>query len=155
MKPKKFKNPYEGCNLMYDALRSEKYTPSPVAEVRVTVTPKYTKFQSDIFLVFNQQRIVKTLGAATYADWLSAFNTKKSPVDTSKYTDEQLMSFIKSRHIQSPSELMAWSQYLEDNAHDVIEEYNSFVEERKRQAEEALKKVQDQQKNTPPAPVSE
>ena len=29
-----------------------------------------------------------------------------------KMTDEQLCSFVKSRFIQTPSELMAWSQYL-------------------------------------------
>lgn len=33
-----------------------------------------------------------------------------------KMSDEQLMSFIKSRYIQTPSELMAYYNYLESEA---------------------------------------
>jgi hypothetical protein len=38
----------------------------------------------------------------------------------SKLTDDQLCSFVKSRFIQSPSELMAWSQYLMNSQDEMI-----------------------------------
>lgn len=37
-----------------------------------------------------------------------------------KLGDEQLISFVKSRFIQSPSELMSWSQYLMSSSDEVI-----------------------------------
>ena len=38
----------------------------------------------------------------------------------SKLSDEQLCSFVKSRFIQSPSELMSWSQYLMSSQDEMI-----------------------------------
>jgi len=37
-----------------------------------------------------------------------------------KLGDEQLISFVKSRFIQSPSELMSWSQYLMSSSDEVV-----------------------------------
>ena len=38
----------------------------------------------------------------------------------SKLGDEQLISFVKSRYIQSPSELMSWSQYLMSSSDEAV-----------------------------------
>ena len=46
-----------------------------------------------------------------YFDNLSISEPKMSDL-RKKMTDDQLCSFVKSRFIQTPSELMAWSQYL-------------------------------------------
>ena len=58
-----------------------------------------------------------------------------------KMSDKQLMSYIKSRHIQQPSELRAWYNYLSTQYDLQLDAYN-----------EAQKDAADAA--TPPAPVS-
>ena len=69
----------------------------------------------DIYMLFNQKRLLASgVGVDTLKAWLDTL----APVNDSlsqlrkKCTDEQLMAFCKSRYIQSPSELLAWSEYL-------------------------------------------
>lgn len=69
-------------------------------------------YRTDIYMLFNQQRLDRmTLSQLT--DYLDN-QTPTSGMSQlrSKMKDEQLHQFIKSRYIQSPSELMAWSEYL-------------------------------------------
>lgn len=68
---------------------------------------------SDIYMLFNQQRLDRMSKdrLLAYFENLSVNEPKMCEL-RSKLTDDQLCSFVKSRFIQSPSELMAWSQYL-------------------------------------------
>lgn len=68
---------------------------------------------SDIYMLFNQQRLDRMSKdrLLAYFENLSVTDPKMSEL-RSKLSDDQLCSFVKSRFIQSPSELMAWSQYL-------------------------------------------
>ena len=52
-----------------------------------------------------------------------------SPYVDSGLTDEQLMETIKSRYLQSPSEVRAWLETLVDKADVVRSDYESMVEE--------------------------
>lgn len=74
---------------------------------------KSIRITSDIYMLFNQQRLDKLTRAqlVEYFDNLSVSEPKMSDL-RKKMTDDQLCSFVKSRFIQTPSELMAWSQYL-------------------------------------------
>lgn len=74
---------------------------------------KSIRVTSDIYMLFNQQRLDKLTRAqlVEYFDNLSVSEPKMSDL-RKKMTDAQLCSFVKSRFIQTPSELMAWSQYL-------------------------------------------
>lgn len=69
-------------------------------------------YRTDIYMLFNQQRLDRmTLSQLTdYLDNQTPTNGLSQL--RSKMKDEQLHQFIKSRYIQSPSELMAWSEYL-------------------------------------------
>lgn len=72
---------------------------------------------SDIYLLFNQKRISSTT-IAGLLDYLTSMSSPASDALSalrSKVTDEQLLSLCKSRYIQTPSELLAWSTYLEQN----------------------------------------
>jgi len=76
---------------------------------------------SDIYMLFNQQRLDRMSKdrLLAYFENLSVNEPKMSEL-RSKLTDDQLCSFVKSRFIQSPSELMAWSQYLMSSQDEMI-----------------------------------
>lgn len=76
---------------------------------------------SDIYMLFNQQRLDRMSKGRllSYFENLSV-NEPKMRELRSKLSDDQLCSFVKSRFIQSPSELMAWSQYLMSSQDEMI-----------------------------------
>lgn len=76
---------------------------------------------SDIYMLFNQRRLDRMSKdrLLAYFENLSVNEPKMSEL-RSKLTDDQLCSFVKSRFIQSPSELMAWSQYLMSSQDEMI-----------------------------------
>lgn len=82
---------------------------------------KSIRITSDIYMLFNQQRLDKLTRTqlVEYFNNLSASEPKMSDL-RKKMTDEQLCSFVKSRFIQTPSELMAWSQYLMSSQDSII-----------------------------------
>lgn len=76
---------------------------------------------SDIYMLFNQKRLDRMSKdrLLAYFENLSVTDPKMSEL-RSKLSDDQLCSFVKSRFIQSPSELMAWSQYLMSSQDEMI-----------------------------------
>lgn len=74
---------------------------------------EYVEFVSDIDLMFNAERLDRQSQEA-----LLSMIKRSSDVDpvirqiTSRLTDSQLCQFVKSRYIQSMSELRNWSQSL-------------------------------------------
>ena len=76
---------------------------------------------SDIYMLFNQQRLDRMSKdrLLAYFENLSVTDPKMSEL-RSKLSDDQLCSFVKSRFIQSPSELIAWSQYLMSSQDEMI-----------------------------------
>lgn len=76
---------------------------------------------SDIYMLFNQQRLdrMSRESLVKYFGELSVTEPKMKEL-RSKLSDDQLCSFVKSRFIQSPSELMAWSQYLMSSQDEMV-----------------------------------
>lgn len=112
---------------------------------------KSFRVTSDIFMLFNQQRLDKLTRSALlqHFDSMSQGNSVLSAA-RSKLTDDQLCQFVKSRYIQSPSELMAWTSYLMDNYDSEIASVNAQLAEQKAK-EEALKQQADQVASAEPA----
>lgn len=102
-----------------------------------------TSYIDDIYLLFNQNRI-RSAGTDTINAWLDTLTPRKDPLEQFRKncTDEQLMKFCKSRYIQSQSELLAWSQYIQANYDDVV-------------AELTAQQVQNSVKKTESAPPSQ
>ena len=75
-----------------------------------------TRYHSDVELVLSQTRLDNASLQAIISSWRSS-----SGQDTSRYTDEQLISHIKSRHLQSASEIQSWLNYLDASALNVLE----------------------------------
>ena len=69
---------------------------------------------SDLYDLFNQQRI-SNLGADVVRDFIARNYPTSSAISEqiSKMSDSDIMDSIKPRNIQSYSELMQWSKYLE------------------------------------------
>lgn len=134
-------------NRNFDRKRSEYYSRSAVASVRnVSLPEDCVKVSSDVQLLFNQKRIAASLGKDTLEAWLDGLSPKDAGIDTSKFTNDQLLSFIKSRHLQSLSELRAWSTYLNQSGEQILNEFKSQVESEQLRQLELVKAAQQQQK---------
>lgn len=80
-----------------------------------------TAMVDDIYMLFNQHRLA-SLGKDTIQAWLNTLTPRSDALAQlrSKCSDEQLMQLCKSRYIQSPSELLAWSEYLNANYEQLV-----------------------------------
>lgn len=104
--------------------------------------PSY-RWTSDVTLLFNQERIANSLSPEQVRQWLVSLKKPSSTVDYSGVSDELIMATIKSRHIQSMSELQAWTQELIDRAEDLETSVNQleleFLKSQKEQSQEDAK----------------
>lgn len=76
---------------------------------------------SDIYMLFNQQRLDKLSREALLQHFENMSISNPSLMELKKkLSDEQLISLVKSRYIQQPSELLAWSMYLNSLADDEL-----------------------------------
>lgn len=94
------------------------YVPSPVDEftyekVSESGSDDSITLISDIAMLFNQQRLDRCSKDALiqYFDSMARTSSPLSEL-RSKLSDDQLISIVKSRYIQSPSELIAYSERL-------------------------------------------
>lgn len=76
---------------------------------------------SDITLIFNQQRLENKLTAGELREYIQRYTPNKS-VYTAQLDDDTLLSTLKSRHIQSLSELRSWAEYCMENYDSLIRE---------------------------------
>lgn len=76
---------------------------------------------SDITLIFNQQRLENKLTAGELREYIQRYTPNKS-VYTAQLDDETLLNTLKSRHIQSLSEMRAWTEYCMENYDSLIKE---------------------------------
>lgn len=107
-----------------DLAFSSFYTPTPVDEftfekVSVTGLDDSITLTSDIAMLFNQQRLDRCSNESLI-QYFESLSRTSSPLSElrSKLSDDQLISIVKSRYIQSPSELIAYSERL-------VQEYGS------------------------------
>lgn len=86
-------------------------------------------FSSDIALLFNQKRLDDCLGRdglKKFFDDMSA----RSPALSSlrqKISDDDLAAMCKSRYLQSASEVLSWSNYLNENYQHLMDVVKSRV----------------------------
>lgn len=76
---------------------------------------------TDISLIFNQQRLGNKLTANELREYIQRYTPNKS-VYTAQLDDDTLLSTLKSRHIQSLSEMRAWAEYCMENYDSLIKE---------------------------------
>ena len=76
---------------------------------------------NDISLIFNQQRLENKLTASELREYIQRYTPNKS-VYTAQLDDETLLNTLKSRHIQSLSEMRSWAEYCMENYDSLIKE---------------------------------
>lgn len=76
---------------------------------------------TDISLIFNQQRLENKLSATELREFIQRYTPNKS-VYTAQLDDETLLNTLKSRHIQSLSEMRSWAEYCMENYDSLIRE---------------------------------
>lgn len=85
---------------------------------------------SDVTLLFNEDRLLNDLGEDNLRNLVRSMQTNPaSPYVDSGLTDEQMMETVKSRYLQSPSEVRAWLETLVDKAEIVRSDYETLIEE--------------------------
>lgn len=117
-----------------DSFYYEKCQPSDDKEVSFSVV-------DPIFVLFNQQRL-DSMGSTAAKAFIDSLVPKSNSLAElrQKCSDEDLMCMIKSRHLQSPAEVLSWCRYMQQNIDTFNSEVRQLVEAR--QAEEAAKAQQ-------------
>lgn len=109
-------------NASFDA----KHTKVPVQDTLMQLSTVKNKdgsvtVSTDISLIFNQQRLENKLTASELREYIRRYTPNKS-VYTAQLDDDTLLNTLKSRHIQSLSEMRAWAEYCMENYDSLIKE---------------------------------
>lgn len=112
---------------------SEFTTVRPIDELRfVQELNGSVRFVSDATLLLNEQRIINDIGEDNYRNFIRELQVNpSSPYKDGNFTDEQLMTEIKSRYVQSPSEVREWVRDMLDKQEQISDEAKAKLEEMK------------------------
>lgn len=122
---------------------SEFITVRPIDELRfVEELNGSIRFVSDATLLLNEQRIINDIGEDNYRNFIRELQVNpSSPYKDSNFTDEQLMTEIKSRYIQSPSEVREWVRDMLDKQEQISDDVKAKLEEMKSSETEPVNPV--------------
>lgn len=114
-------------------VNSEFVTVRPVDELRfVEELNGSVRFVSDATLLLNEQRIINDIGEDNYRNFIRELQVNpSSPYKNGNFTDEQLMTEIKSRYVQSPSEVREWVRDMLDKQEQISDTAKAKLEEMK------------------------
>lgn len=74
---------------------------------------------NDISLLFNQQRLENRLTPDQLREYINRYTPNRS-VYRNKMDDDMLLDTLKSRHIQSLSEIRSWAEYCMETFDDAV-----------------------------------
>lgn len=81
------------------------------------------RFRSDVSMLFHAADTAKKIGASGLQYLMNTKRTKtsfcQSQLDSMDLSDDEILSMVKSRHLQSPSEILAWSESINELAEDL------------------------------------
>jgi hypothetical protein len=112
---------------------SEFITVRPIDQLRfVEELDGSIRFVSDATLLLNEQRIINDIGEDNYRNFIRELQVNpSSPYKDGNFTDEQLMTEIKSRYVQSPSEVREWVRDMLDQQEKISDDVKAKLEEMK------------------------
>lgn len=99
-------------------------TVEPTEEFRfTTVCGDALRIRSDVSMLFHAADVSKKLGASTYSYFLESKRPKpsqlQSVMDSMNLSDDDILSMVKSRHLQSPSEILSWVASINELAEEM------------------------------------
>ena len=82
------------------------------------------RIRSDVSMLLHAADMAKKYGSGFVQSMIDMRRPKSSAIQSQmdQMSDSQILDTIKSRHLQSPSELLAWSEYLVDQAKAIEDE---------------------------------
>lgn len=82
------------------------------------------RIRSDVSMLLHAADMAKKYGTGFVQSMIDMRRPKSSALQSQmdQMSDAQILDTIKSRHLQSPSELIAWSEYLADQAKAIEDE---------------------------------
>lgn len=85
---------------------------------------EYIRIRSDVSMLLHATDMAKKYGSGFVQSMIDMRRPKSSALQSQmdQMSDAQILDTIKSRHLQSPSELIAWSEYLTDQAKAIEDE---------------------------------
>lgn len=110
-------------------LKSVVRTPSIIENIQVVnletdeSKPRLIKIRTDVDLLLNQDRIVKTLGADVANQFIQSLASASGTQIPSNVSDQQLFDSLKSRYVQSPMELKQWIESCSSQQAQIIRDY--------------------------------
>lgn len=123
----------EDKSILNTLANSEFLTVRPIDELRfVQELNGSVRFVSDATLLLNEQRIINDIGEDNYRNFIRELQVNpSSPYKDGNFTDEQLMTEVKSRYVQSPSEVREWVRDMLDKQESISAEAKAKLEEMK------------------------
>ena len=85
---------------------------------------EYIRIRSDVSMLLHAADMAKKYGPNFAQSMIDMRRPKSSAIQSQmdQMSDAQILDTIKSRHLQSPSELISWSEYLMEQAKDIEQE---------------------------------
>jgi hypothetical protein len=82
------------------------------------------RIRSDVSMLLHAADMAKKYGSGFVQSMIDVRRPKSSPLQSQmdQMSDAQILDTIKSRHLQSPSELISWSEYLVEQAKAIEDE---------------------------------
>lgn len=139
----------EDKSILNTLANSEFITVRPIDELRfVTERNGSVRFVSDSTLLLNEQRIISDIGEDNYRNFIRELQVSpSSPYKDGNFTDEQLMTEIKSRYVQSPSEVREWVRDMLDQQESISADAKAKLEEMKASESEPTESVEPNSKS--------
>lgn len=97
-----------------------------------TEEKEYIRIRSDVSMLLHAADMSKKYGPKFVQSMIDMRRPKSSAIQSQMdhMSDAQILDTIKSRHLQSPSELIAWSEYLMEQAKDIEKEVERIALEK-------------------------
>lgn len=85
---------------------------------------EYLRIRSDVSMLLHAADMAKKYGTNFVQSVIDMRRPKSSALQSQmdRMSDAQILDTIKSRHLQSPSELIAWSEHLMEQAKEIEQE---------------------------------